>query len=116
MVQDDAGLLLKRAAIFRHPCDLDLFLFFVGHPRSILTSESLATFLGYELKQIADSLEVFLGAGLIKRTQTAAHAARLYLLVADGADHPWLSSILEMASTRKGRILLKKALGRRREE
>src|ERR1051326_4669861 len=110
MTQEDAGLLVEKAAIFRHPCDIDLLLFFVGHPRTLLSSESLATFLGYQLKQIADSLEVLLGAGLIKRTQTTAHAARLYLLVIDGAHHPWLPSLLEMASTRKGRILLKKAL------
>jgi hypothetical protein len=86
MTQKDAGSLLQRAGIFRHPCDLDLFLFFVAHPRTLLSSESLATFLGYELKQIANSLEILLGAELIKRTQTTAHAARLYLLVADGPD------------------------------
>ena len=114
MTQEEAALLLQRAAIFQHPCDLDLLLFFVGHPRTILTSELLATFLGYELKQIADSLEILLGAGLISRTQTSAHAARLYLLVDDGPDYPWLPLILEMGSTRKGRILLKKALALRR--
>jgi hypothetical protein len=114
MTQDDAGLLLEKAAIFLHPCDLDLFLFFVRHPRTLLSSDSLAAFLGYGLKQIADSLELLLGAGLVKRTQTTAHAARLYLLVTDVTDNEWLPSILEMASTRKGRILLKKELALRR--
>jgi hypothetical protein len=116
MTQDDAELLLERAAIFRHPCDLDLLLFFVRHPRTLLSSESLATFLGYELKQIGDSLELLLGGGLIKRTQTTAHAARLYLLVANDGEHKWLPQFWEMASTRGGRGLLMKALRSRRNE
>jgi hypothetical protein len=68
MSQQAANSLLEQAGIFRNACDLDLFLFFVGHSQSLLTSESLAAFVGYELKQIAESLEMLLGAGPIKRT------------------------------------------------
>ena len=110
-----ANSLLEQAGIFRNACDLDLFLFFVGHPRSILTSESVATFLGYELKRIAESLEVLIGAGVIRRTQTSAHAARLYVLVTEDTDRQWLPALLEMASTRAGRVLLKTALAPRPE-
>src|SRR5262245_38858130 len=110
MSQDEANSVVERAGIFRHACDIDLLLFFVGHPRTLLSSETLASFLGYELKQIADSLEVLLAAGLIKRTQSAAHAARLYLLMTDGSSPEWLRPLLEMASTRRGRAMLKKAL------
>ena len=102
--------LLDRVAIFRHPCDLDLLLFFARHPHTLLASESLACFLGYELKQIARSLDLLLAAELIKRTQTSAHAARLYLLVPDGVNHKWFQPLFEMASTRQGRAALRQAL------
>src|SRR5262249_54340110 len=110
MNQDEANRLIERVAIFRHVCDVDLLLFFVGHPRTLLASETLASYLGYELKQIAVSLEVLLAAGLIKRTQSAAHPARLYLLMTDGSSPEWLRPLLEMGSTRQGRAMLKKTL------
>ena len=111
MKEDDAARLLARCgAIFRHACDLDLTVFFARHRRSLLASESLASFLGYELTQIADSLELLLRAGLIKRTQTSAHAARLYLFVPDEANQDWLQPLIDMASTRKGRAALRQAI------
>jgi len=116
MTRDEVRELLDRAGIFRHACDLDLLLFFVAHSRSLLASESLAAYLGYELKQIADSLEVLLAAGLLKRTQTSAHAARLYVLEARATNHEWLPSLLEIASTRQGRAALRKTLARRAGE
>src|SRR5262249_22273747 len=116
MSQDEANSLVERAGIFRHACDVDLLLFFAAHPRTLLASETLASYLGYELKQIADSLEILLAAGLIKRTQSAAHAARLYLLVTDGSSPEWLRPLLEVASTRQGRAMLKNALKQRPHE
>jgi hypothetical protein len=113
MNQDDARRLLDRVVILRHASDLDLVLFFARHPHTLLASESLASFLGYELKQIADSLEVLLAAGLIKRTQTPAHAARLYELLPDDVHHDWFQPLLEMSSTRHGRAMLRKALALR---
>jgi hypothetical protein len=38
--------------------------------------------LGYELKQIADSLEVLLNAEVLTRTQNPTHTARMYVLSA----------------------------------
>ena len=116
MTQDEANSLIERARIFRHVCDVDLFLFFVGHPRTLLASETLASYLGCELKQIADSLEILLAAGLIQRTQSAAHPARLYVLMTDGSSPEWLRPLLEMGSTRQGRAMLKKALKQRPHE
>ena len=37
--------LLGSIGILRHPCDLDLLIFFHRHPRVILTSERLAAYL-----------------------------------------------------------------------
>ncbi len=120
MRREDVRRLLDRIRVLRHACDLDLLVFFARHPRSLLTSESLASFLGYDLKNIADSLDVLLGAGLLKRTQTPTHAARLYVFAPDGTpggtNGGWLPSLLELASTREGRLALRDALARRSRE
>jgi hypothetical protein len=110
MKLDDARRLLDRVSVLRHPCDIDLLVFFARHPRSLLTSEHLASLLGYELKQIADSLEILLEAGFLTRTQNPTHAARLYVFDVTGASGDWLPGLLELASTREGRQALKEGL------
>ncbi len=120
MHREEARRLLDRIRVLKHVCDLDLLVFFARHPRSLLASELLASFLGYDLKDIAASLDVLLGAGLLKRAQTPAHAARLYVFALNGAhvgpDGGWLPALLEMASTRQGRLALRETLRRRSSE
>lgn len=119
MKHEDARRLFDRIGVLRHACDLDLLIFFARHPRSLLASESLANFLGYDLKDIAESLDVLLAAGLLTREQSPAHAARLYVFAIDtngGTDGDWLPSLLALASTREGRLALRQALTRRRRE
>ncbi len=120
MDRDEARRLLDRIRVLKHACDLDLLVFFARHPRSLLASESLASFLGYDLKNIAGSLDVLLGAGLLKRAQTPAHAARLYVFALNGTqggpDGGCLPALLSMASTRQGRLALREALGHRSAE
>jgi len=113
MSTEDARRLLERVGVLRHPCDLDLLLFFVRHPRSLITSEQLASWLGYELKQVADSLEILLNADVLTRTQNPTHAARMYVLHAGGSSGGWLPGVLSMASTRQGRLALLEVLSRR---
>src|SRR2546425_7950848 len=74
------GDLLDRIECLRHPCDLDLLLFFSRHPRAYLLSERLAEYVGYELPQVAQSLETVITAGLLRRYPDSAHPARLYVL------------------------------------
>ena len=112
---EEARKLLERARILREPADFDLLVFFARHPRTLLASESLAALLGYELKDIARSLEALLECGLLKRTQTSAHAARLYVFAAD-APHEWLPPLLKMAATRAGRLALRQILANRPRE
>lgn len=120
MDPQDARRLLDRIGVLRHACDLDLLIFFARHPRSLLDSESLARFLGYDLKEIAESLDVLLAARIITRTQVPTHAARLYVFSIDprtgGADDDWLPSLLAFVSTRPGRLGLREALKRRQRE
>src|SRR5437867_8063794 len=58
------GDLLDRIGCLRHPCDLDLLLFFSRHPRAYLITERLAEYVGYELPQVAQSLETVITAAL----------------------------------------------------
>ena len=93
--------LLGSIGVLRHPCDLDLLVFFHRHPRSILTSERLAAYVGYDLNQLARSLDLLTDAGLLERSQNPTHAARLYVLQTPQTG--WLASVLDIASTREGR-------------
>ena len=109
----EAQRLLERVGVLRHPCDLDLLLFFSRHPRALITSEQLAVWLGHELKQIADSLDVLLNAGVLTRTQNPTHAARRYVFNIGGTSGGWLPSLLALASTREGRLAIVEVLSRR---
>jgi hypothetical protein len=109
----DARRLLDHIDVLRHPSDLDLLIFFARHPRSLLASEHLAAFLGYGVKEIAASLDLLLGAGLIARTPNPSHAARLYVFSVDGPSGEWLPALLKLASTRQGRLAMIWELRRR---
>lgn len=95
--------LLARVPVVRSACDLDLLTFLSRHPRVLLTMEQLASFAGYEMKQVARSMDAFLQAGLLERTQNPKHAARMYLLVVDGPWNEGPRALLELSSTRQGR-------------
>ncbi|HEY6466932.1 MAG TPA: hypothetical protein VIY69_13115 [Candidatus Acidoferrales bacterium] len=75
-----------------------------------MTSEQLAAFVGYDIKEIAKSLEAFIEAGLLERTQNPTHAARMYLLVLDAPHQDGLRDLLKLASTRTGRRNVLQAL------
>jgi hypothetical protein len=107
---DPTRALLDHVPALRHTCDLDLLMFFARHPRALIASERLAELLGYQLSDIARSLEVLLDEGLLQRTQNPARAARLYVLAIDGAHHAWLAAFVELGSTRQGRLALRRAL------
>jgi DNA-binding MarR family transcriptional regulator len=95
--------LLARLSVIRNGCDLDLLVFLHRHPRTLLTNEQIAAFVGYDMKKIAQSLDAFIEAGLLERTQNPMHAARMYLLQLNGLQNPGFKKILEIASTREGR-------------
>lgn len=103
--------LLAQAAVVQSACDLDLLVFLRRHPRTLLTSEQLAEFVGYPLKNIAQAIDTFLEAGLLARTaQQSAHAARMFLLLLDGPQGGGVKTLLESASTRQGRQAILEAL------
>ena len=95
--------LLDRVTILRQSCDLDLVLFFARHPRTLVTTEDLARFVGYDLPRISRSLDALIAGGVVQRSQNDAHAARMYVLESTGPNSGWLPSLLAVASTREGR-------------
>jgi hypothetical protein len=90
-------LLEKSDGVLRHPCDLDLVLFFCRHPRVLLTTERLAAYVGYDLNQVERSLDLLTEAGLLERSQNPTQAARMYVL--ETPDSAWLVSLLKLAMT-----------------
>ena len=115
VTHEDAHRFFDRMGLTR-ACDLDLLIFFARHPNALLASESLASFIGYDLKDIADSLEVLMVAGLLARVQTPAHAARFYVFAPDDTHGDWLPSLVALASTREGRLALRRGLRRGRRD
>ena len=75
----------------RHPCDLDLLLFFHRHPRVLMTSERLAAYVGYDVKQGGRSLDTLLDAAVLQRSPNPTHVVCLYAL-RGAADRAWLES------------------------
>lgn len=86
----------------RHPCHLDLLLFFYRHPRALLISERLARSVGYDRERVAKSLDGLVEAGLLTRSQNLSRGAHLYVLEPHGADGD-LFKLLKIATTRQGR-------------
>jgi len=103
--------MLDRIVAIRRPCDLDLLVFFYRHPRVLLTAEQLIAYLGRDREEVAKSLESLIEAGLVARSQSAAHAARLYVLELDALPGGLLSSFLKIVATRDGRLEAMRLLG-----
>lgn len=99
----DLRSILDRIAGIRHPCDLDVLLFFHRHPCTLLTSDRLVAYLGYDRDLVATSLETLIGSGLVKRMQKPSLLSRLYVLERNGPTGELLSSLLQAAAAREGR-------------
>ncbi|HZS33281.1 MAG TPA: hypothetical protein VFC42_07875 [Methylomirabilota bacterium] len=108
---------LLEAAGMRHPCDLDLLLFFDAHPHGLLTAEKLAALVGYDAQQVGRSLEWLVTKGLLSRSLNPnhPHVARMYRLRPE-AGEDWLAPLLRLGSTRAGRLMLIRRVRERAEE
>ena len=112
---DPAAMRLVEAAGLRDACDLDLLLFFSRHPRVVLSSDQLATYVGYEVQQVARALDLLLGGGLLKRTLHRNAPGRMYVLEVDHAEE-WLESLRRLCATPDGRNSLKALLKQRQSQ
>jgi hypothetical protein len=100
---EDARILLGSLGAIRHPCDLDLLLFFYRHPRALLTAESLVSYLGHPHDRVAKSLDGLIAADLLRRSQNPSRSARLYELNLDAGPGSQLAALLKIAATPQGR-------------
>jgi hypothetical protein len=104
VTKEDVRTLLVSLGAIRHPCDLDLLLFFYRHPRALLTAESLVSYLGQDHDYVAKSIDGLIAAGLLTRSQNPSRSARLYELNLDGRPGgSQLASLLKIAATPQGR-------------
>ena len=110
---DDVREILDRIGVITHPCDVDLLVFFFRHPRTLMTSEQIAAFLGYDQAQVADSLDLLIEAKFLERTPSPSHPARLYVFTVTGPGGGWLPALLRHAITRSGRLAIRQALSGR---
>jgi DNA-binding MarR family transcriptional regulator len=85
-----------------HPCDVDLLVFLHRHPMALLTSEQVAVFVGYDLAQVARSLDLLVKAGLLRRSMNPTHVARMYYFRRDPG-LGWVEALLRVASSAEGR-------------
>ncbi len=106
----DLTRLLAGAPFIKDACGLDLLVFLHRHPRTLLTSEQLAAFVGYDMQQVGKALDAFVDAGILERIQSSSHAARMYLLSLNGPQGGGIKPLLDIASTRGGRRNLLEAL------
>lgn len=103
MTREDLRSLLDGLGGIRHRCDVDLLLFFYRHPRSLLTAESLVSYLGHDHDRVAKSLDGLIAADLLTRSQNPSRSARLYELNLDSRHGGQLVSFLKIAATPQGR-------------
>lgn len=106
--------LLARTSMIRNSCDLDLLVFLHRHPRTLLTNEQIAAFVGHDMKLVAEALDAFIAAGFVERLHNPTHAAPMNLLVVHGPQGKGLKELLELASTRQGRRLILEILNSNR--
>lgn len=99
--------------LLRHPCDLDLLIFFASHPHTLMRNEQLAILLGYEFKQIDVSIDILTRAGLVTVSENQTFTSRMYVFVAGDQRPAWLPDLLQLASTREGRLALVQPLRQR---
>jgi hypothetical protein len=109
---DHARELLNGIPTLRRPCDLDLLVFFAKHSRTLLSSEQLARLLGYELDEIARSLDVLVAAGYLTRSQkqNRTRPVQLYVFSTDAMNGGPPPAIVRLASSPEGRLALRLAL------
>jgi hypothetical protein len=112
---ETAGANVLGAIGLRNACDLDLLLFFTRHPSVVLSSEQLAAYVGYDLPEVARSLDLLVGAGVLRRSLNQGAPGRMYVLEIHRSGE-WLESLRRMCTTADGRRALKAVLQQRQSQ
>lgn len=108
-------LQLVEAAGIREACEFDLLLFFLRHPRVVLSSEQLATYVGHEVQHVTRALKLMLDASLLKQGLNPGAAGQMYVLAVDDVAE-WLEPVRRLCATPDGRHGLRTLLKERRSQ
>lgn len=111
MTTDRVHELLERINPIQDQTDLDLLLFFFRHPNAILAIEVLAAAVGHDLGRVEESLEGLIEAGLIERLKHRTLPVDSFVFRPTEQDS--LVALLQIASSRTGRLALLEALQKR---
>jgi DNA-binding MarR family transcriptional regulator len=108
---EDLKQVLAGTPTIKNGCALDLLAFLHRHPRTLLTIEQLAGFVGYNIEAVAKALDAFAEAGLLRRmAPPSMHSARMFLLLLDDPQRGPIRALLELACSREGRRAVLEAL------
>jgi hypothetical protein len=102
--------LLDRVRVVQDQCDLDLLIFCFRHPHALLSSEHIAAAVGHDPKKVEASLDKLIHARVLERTQNPRVAARMHAFGAAPDEQGPLASLLQVASSREGRLAIIKVL------
>jgi hypothetical protein len=105
--------LLDRIGVIRHARDLDLLLFCSRHRHVLLTAEQLAAFVGYDLQHVTATVDTMIDAGALKRTHSQTHGRVLYVFGPGPILETPLAALLQIASSRPGRLEILHVIERR---
>ena len=114
MERDQIRQWLGATHAIRSACDLDLLRFFARHSHALLTTEQIANFVGYGQSQIDEALEHLVAGGEVTRIRGRAADADLYIVEAGDRTDGSLTALLDLASTRDGRLAVIDALPKAR--
>jgi hypothetical protein len=103
------------AAGIREACEFDLLLFFARHPRVVLRTEQIATYVGHEVQHVARALEQMLAASLLKQGLSPGAGGTMYVLAADHLKE-WLEPVRRLCATPDGRHALRTLLKERQSQ
>lgn len=111
MTHDSIHELLDRIGAIRDRTDLDLLLFCFRHPNALLTVDQLAAAVGQDVRRLEASLQALMDGGLVERTPHPT--LRAQIVAFRSTEEESVVSLLQMASTRAGRLALLQALEHR---
>lgn len=111
MTPDRVRELLERINAIGDATDLDLLLFSFRHPTALLTIEQLAAAAGHSLERVEASLNSLIDAGLMERTTNPSLPVHIFAFGPPEDDA--VISLLQIASSRPGRLLVLAALRQR---
>ena len=114
MTHETVHRLLDGINAIRDQTDLDLLLFSFRHPHAVLTIDQLAAAVGHNRARVEASLAALIAAGLLGQLQHPTRPAYIFAFRPDEEERAAaVTSLLEIASSRSGRLALLEALHER---